>query len=222
VNKNRKKTTTRRRPAASEAGLRKAIMTLAWKQISAEGAPSLSLRAIARALGITAPAIYNYFHRREDLVTALILDAYEAFGASQRAALEAAAPGDLPGRLAILGHAYRAWAVANPERYQLMFGAPYPGYRLPLDVVSPAGSRALAPLVEVLEQARRAGRLAVPDYPEAGADTGVPFAAVSVWTKVHGLVSVELSGQYPPFVRDPAAFYRNQLSALVRSTIEGG
>jgi AcrR family transcriptional regulator len=196
-------------------------MTLAWKQISAEGAPSLSLRAIARTLGITAPAIYNYFHRRDDLVTALILDAYEAFGASQRAALEATAPGDLPGRLASLGHAYRAWAVANPERYQLMFGAPYPGYRVPLDVVSPAGGRALAPLVEVLEQARRAGRLAVPDFAAASADTGVPFAAVSVWTKVHGLVSVELSGQYPPFVRDPAAFYRHELSVLVRSTIEG-
>ena len=221
MNTKRVKTGTEpRRLAASGAGLRKAIVTHAWKQISARGAPSLSLRAIARTLGITAPAIYNYFHRRDDLVTALILDAYEAFGASQRAAFASTAGSDLPGRLAGLGHAYRAWAVANPERYQLMFGAPYPGYRVPLDLVSPAGSRALEPLVEVLEQARRAGRLALPAG--TGADTGVPFAAVSVWTRVHGLVSVELSGQYPPFVRDPAAFYRDELTALVRSTIEGG
>jgi len=208
----------------------------AWRQICTSGAPALSLRGIARSLGITAPAIYNYFHRRDDLVTALIADAYDSFGASQSAALSGTSPTDHAGRLLALGKAYRAWALANPERYQLMFGAPYPGYRIPPETVGPAAGRALGVLVGVLEQARRAGRLGaaggrastpalggIPDDRLAvlygSADEGVLSAAVRVWPRVHGPVSVELSGQCPPFVTDPARLYGEELGSLVSAMI---
>ncbi len=219
--------------------LLEAIKTAAWRQVSAEGAAALSLRAIARGLGITAPAIYNYFHRRDDLVTALVVDAYTAFGASQAAAVSGLRADDHAGRLRALGVAYRRWALASPERYQLMFGAPYPGYRIPAEVVGPVAGRALSVLVGVLEQARRAGALRPvgrgsatagaalrPGLPAANveslygsADPGVLRTAVSIWTRVHGPVAIELSGQYPPFTADPEQVYQLELDALVDAVI---
>ena len=230
------------RKSSSSQTLREAIKDAAWKQISEAGAAALSLRAIGRKLKITAPAIYNYFHRRDDLVTALIVDAYAEFGDSQRAAVATVDPADHAGRIRALGHAYRRWAVANPERYQLIFGAPYPGYRVPGDAVGPVASRALAVLVGVLEQARLAGVLraeppAAPldvsaqprSLPQdrvaelyGSADPEVLHAAVSIWTRVHGPVAIELSRQYPPFVTDPERVYGLEMEAMVRSAITGG
>ncbi|MEW5941158.1 MAG: TetR/AcrR family transcriptional regulator, partial [Chloroflexota bacterium] len=106
--------------------LQEAIKEKAWRQIAEEGAPALSLRAIARALKITAPAIYNYFPRRDDLVTALIVDAFTSLAEAQRASIESLPANDLKTRLATLGLAYREWALAYPQRYQLIFGTPIP------------------------------------------------------------------------------------------------
>src|SRR5215207_10245624 len=111
--------------------LQEAIKETAWKQITAFGAPALSLRAIARELNITAPAIYNYFPDRDALVTALIIDAFTSFGDWQLEARDSVPEEDLPGRLNAIGLAYRNWAHAYPQRYQLIFGAPIPGYKAP-------------------------------------------------------------------------------------------
>ena len=110
--------------------LHDAIKETAWKQIAEFGAPTLSLRAIARELGITAPAIYNYFKRRDDLVTAII-DAYTSLGDWQIKARDEARVDDLAGRLEKSGIAYRDWALTYPQRYQLIFGTPIPGYEAP-------------------------------------------------------------------------------------------
>src|SRR5512138_2271876 len=119
-------TTRRNRPGRS-VDLHAAIKDAAWSQIAQHGAAALSLRAIARDLGITAPAIYNYYRRRDDLVTALVIDAFTSFGDSQITARDAVAATDPVGRLSALGLAYRQWAMANRPRYQLIFGAPIPG-----------------------------------------------------------------------------------------------
>ena len=113
--------------------LQEAIKETAWKQIAEFGAPALSLRAIARELKITAPAIYNYFPRRDDLVTALIVDAYTSLGDSQKSALETMSKKDSATRFSALGIAYRDWAVTYPQRYQLIFGTPIPNYDAPED-----------------------------------------------------------------------------------------
>jgi AcrR family transcriptional regulator len=97
------------------------IKDTAWQQIAENGAAALSLRAIARSLNITAPAIYNYYPSRDDLVTALIVDAYTSMGDTQYAALQAGPVGDHRARLMALGLAYRQWAVTYPQRYQMIF-----------------------------------------------------------------------------------------------------
>src|SRR5512138_1152405 len=117
--------------------LPEAIKETAWKQIAEFGAPALSLRAIARELKISAPAIYNYFPDRDALVTALIIDAYTSFGDWQLEARDAVPEKDMKGRLHAIGMAYRNWALTYPQRYQLIFGTPIPGYEAPLMEVLP-------------------------------------------------------------------------------------
>ena len=99
--------------------LDEAIKETAWKQITELGAPALSLRAIARELKITAPAIYNYFPDRDALVTALIIDAFTSFGDSQLEARDSVDKNDHAGRVRAIGIAYRNWAHAYPQRYHL-------------------------------------------------------------------------------------------------------
>src|SRR5215510_8108550 len=120
--------------------LQEAIKETAWKQIAEFGASSLSLRAIARELNITAPAIYNYFPDRDALVTALITDAYTSFGDWQIEAADAISINKFAERLKAIGLAYRDWAHAYPQRYELIFGTPIPGYEAPLEKIFPSSA----------------------------------------------------------------------------------
>ncbi len=225
------------RPAKSQqtpnlAGL---IRQTAWQQIAEQGAPALSLRAIARALGITAPAIYNYYPDRDALVTALIIDAYRSFGDAQLAARDAVPETDLSERLYAIGLAYRQWAMTYPERYQLIFGTPIPGYVAPQDQVGPVAARSLSALVSVVESLNCAGRLRVTDLPAihpayqaalaqwqqacASADPTSFTVALLIWARVHGLVSLELSRAIPPFGPDGDALYQRELECIRREFI---
>ncbi|MDO9300891.1 MAG: TetR/AcrR family transcriptional regulator, partial [Anaerolineales bacterium] len=143
------------------SNLQEAIKETAWKQIAEFGAPTLSLRAIARELKITAPAIYNYFPRRDDLVTALIVDAYTSLGDSQKSTLGNMSGKDGVTRFSALGIAYRDWAVTYPQRYQLIFGTPLPDYDAPEDTTTPAAAWALLPLIETVQALYNEGNLRV-------------------------------------------------------------
>jgi AcrR family transcriptional regulator len=215
-----------------QANMAEAIKETAWQQIAEFGAPALSLRTIARALGITAPAIYNYFPRRDDLVTALIIDAYTSFGDSQLAARDAVPAEDLYGRLMATGMAYRQWALTYPQRYQLIFGTPIPGYAAPIERVLPSAARSLSALVNVIEALRLAGRLQAAGFPEVKEEYKISFEqwkayggeasvlslsmAILIWARVHGLVSLEIAGNIPPFGPDGAGLYRYELEAIKR------
>lgn len=210
--------------------LRRAILDTAWRQIAASGASSLSLRAIARELGITAPAIYNYYPDRDALVTALILEAYTSFGDAQLAARDSVPAEDLIGRLKATGLAYRQWALTHPERYQLIFGAPIPGYVTPMEQVFPAAARSLSALVSVVDALRLTGRLNAPDFPPPHPDFLPVFArwqqfggeyhplslsvAILIWTRVHGIVSLEISRHIPPFGPDGAGLYEYEMLSI--------
>jgi AcrR family transcriptional regulator len=215
--------------------LKERIIRVAWKQMAESGAAALSLRAIARELGVTAPAIYNYFPNRDALVTALIIEAYISLGDSQLAACNAVPPNDLAGRMIATGLAYRRWALAYPERYQLIFGTPVPGYVEPFEQVFPAAARSLGAIVSVVEGLRKANHLQVGSFPQAEPGSEIQFetretfggeadilslsVAVLTWSRVHGLVSLEISGNLPPYGPQGEALYRYELDSLVEQFI---
>jgi AcrR family transcriptional regulator len=215
---------------AHQVNMQETIKETAWQQIAEFGAPALSLRTIARTLGITAPAIYNYYPRRDDLVTALIIDAYTSFGDSQLAARDAVPAEDLKGRLMATGMAYRQWALTHPQRYQLIFGTPIPGYEAPMQQVFPSAARSLSALVSIIEALRLASRLQAAAFPEVKDEYKISFeqwktyggqastlslsVAILIWTRVHGLVSLEIAGNIPPFGPDGDALYRYELESI--------
>jgi AcrR family transcriptional regulator len=132
----------------ARAELTREIKEAARRQLAETGAPQLSLRAVARELGLVSSALYRYFPSRDDLLTALIIDAYDSLGEAAEAA--AAANGTVKGTggprsgWRAVCHAVRNWARANPHEYALIYGSPVPGYQAPRDTVGPA---ARVPLV---------------------------------------------------------------------------
>ncbi len=223
--------------AEQHPNLETAIKETAWQQIAEKGAAALSLRAIARALNITAPAIYNYFPRRDNLVTAMIVDAFTSLGESQKASILDIPQDHLNTRLSTLGLAYRDWAVAHPQRYQLIFGTPIPGYKAPSDITTgPAASLSFVPLLETLQATYIAGRLRVersaPLTPELKSmleawsqsieeiDIEVLYMALIIGTQVHGLVSMEISQHFPAYITDPGEVFRREIATLLIHILE--
>jgi len=210
--------------------LQDAIKATAWKQIAEFGAPALSLRAIARELKISAPAIYNYFPDRDALVTALIIDAFTSFGDSQLKARDSFLPNEYALRMEAIGLAYRDWAHTYPQRYQLIFGTPIPGYKGPVDKILPSSARSLSALVSVVEGMRTAGKLNVDTFPKVKAEYQASFelwksyggeahilslsVAMVIWTRVHGIVSLEIQGNLPPFGAKGDSLYLYELASI--------
>ncbi|MEU9607039.1 TetR/AcrR family transcriptional regulator [Streptomyces sp. NPDC048057] len=210
-----------------------AIKDEARKQLAAEGAAKLSLRAVARELGMVSSALYRYFPSRDDLLTALIIDAYDAVGAAAESAL-AAAPAPSSGtrsvhvaRWTAICSAVRTWAIAHPHEYALIYGSPVPGYSAPRDTVGPAArvgmalisvardayattGLALPPLDPALrpEAERMAAELA-PDLPPAAA-----LAFVTAWAELFGLISFEVFGQFHRLVEERDAFFARAATRL--------
>lgn len=113
------------------------IKAIARRQLATEGA-NLSLRAVARELGMVSSAVYRYFPSRDDLLTALIIDCYDELGAAAETAEAAVDRADLLGRWLATGHGIRDWALAHPAEYALIYGSPVPGYQAPETTVGPA------------------------------------------------------------------------------------
>ncbi len=225
------------RPIKSQQtpNMQAAILETAWRQIAKSGAASLSLRAIARELEITAPAIYNYYPDRDALVTALIIDAYTSFGDVQYAARDSVPVEDAVNRLKATGRAYRQWATTYPERYQLIFGTPIPGYVAPFEQTFPSAARAFGAIVSVVEAVRAAGRLQAGSFPQVTPGHEEAFGmwktyageanvlslsvAILIWARVHGLVSLEIAGNIPPFGASGDALYTYEIDSIVQTFI---
>ncbi len=207
------------------------IKDIAWKQIAESGAATLSLRAVARELNIAAPSIYNYYPSRDDLVTALIVDAYNSLAEALSESVENLPAEQFPERLFALGWAYRQWAVTYSQRYLLIFGTPIPNYHAPDEITMPAAERAMVPLVAVIQAIFAAGRLRVerfaPLTPELATMLGqwqqatggihpeILYLAQVFWSRVHGLVMLEITGQIPSFFDDPAELFRRELNTIL-------
>lgn len=209
-----------------------AIKDEARKQLAEEGAPKLSLRAVARELGMVSSALYRYFPSRDDLLTALIVDAFDAIGAAAEQAVAERAAGEVPPaeRWVAVSCAVREWALAHPHEYALIYGSPVPGYIAPMDTVGPAARVGLV-LIDIVRGAFRAGDLTLPpladelraDAERMAADfaEGVPpesvAALVAAWAQLFGLISFELFGQFNRVVEEREALFRQTAGELARS-----
>jgi AcrR family transcriptional regulator len=130
------------------------IKAAARRQLAKEGA-NLSLRAVAREMGMVSSAVYRYFPSRDDLLTALIIDSYNELGDAVEQAVK---PGRVLDRWLAFGHAVRDWALSHPAEYALLYGSPVPGYKAPQDTVGPA-ARPTDLLLRLLADGARSGEL---------------------------------------------------------------
>ncbi len=203
------------------------IKATARRHLATEGA-DLSLRAVARDMGMVSSALYRYFAGRDELLTALIIDAYDDCGAAAESADAAVAGRAGPtGRWLAVCHGVRRWALAHPAEYALVFGSPVPGYAAPPDTV-PAALRTPAVLLRVLADGHAAGLLpdpgpagvppavladlrriragVVPDVPEA-----LLAAGMLGWTALFGMLSFELFGQLENGVEAREEYFDHQV-----------
>ncbi|WP_326552111.1 TetR/AcrR family transcriptional regulator [Micromonospora sp. NBC_01813] len=207
------------------------IVEIAKAQLADRGAENLSLRAIARDLGMVSSAVYRYFPSRDDLLTALVIDGYNSIGAAVEQADEATASDDFPGRWRAVGQALRAWATEHPHEYALVYGSPVRGYHAP-ETTLQASMRDKVVLGRIISDAHRAGVLRVPPpaqpAPQALAgdlrrvreavlpavpDSAV-VAALTAWSGLFGMLNLELFGHFNNIIDDRAGLFDQALARL--------
>ena len=214
------------------------IQEHALAQVAQGGPEALSLNAIARAMRMSGPALYRYFASREDLLVALVADSYDDLAGTVEAASEAVSAGPPTGgdRLRAVAAAYRGWALIHPHRYRLVFASRYgsgllaPDRVLPaatrtmnamsaavaelggaLQVTAPTGAAPLRPLAEQLGRWQQSRVGAAVLHPQA------LHLSVVAWTRLHGIVSLEIEGVFVSMGLDPDFLYDAEVEQLVAS-----
>ncbi|GAB3856561.1 TetR/AcrR family transcriptional regulator [Nocardioides maradonensis] len=208
------------------------IVEIGRRHLAEHGAAALSLRAIARELGVVSSAVYRYVKSRDELITLLVVEGYDELGDAVDAAVAAVPAGRHRERFLAAGRAVRAWALAEPATYALLYGGPVPGYAAPEERTTGPGTRVAGTLLQILSEAHAAGRL----HPAPVSRVSRPLAAslagirsqldhdlpqtalvraVIAWTDLFGAVSFEVFGQYgPDRLGDPDALFELHLASL--------
>jgi AcrR family transcriptional regulator len=195
------------------------IRAEAFRQVDAGGPAALSLNAIGKAMGMSGPALYRYYGSRDELAGALVTEGYGQLGEAMQEAARAGARRGPDRRLHDVAAAYRAWALAHPRRYAMLFDhrpiADVPAdSEEAIDVIHAGMVLLLGILGELAPEggrARPSGRLeqqlvrwartrGTPQAPSPG----VLLLGVLVWTQLHGAVSLELAGALPAMGLDGA------------------
>ena len=210
-----------------------AIKNAARQQMASEGTASISLRAIARILDVTAPALYRYFTNRDDLITDLIVDAFNALADALVAADATQTRDDYGARMIATLIAYRQWAIDHPTDFKLIYGNPIPGYHAPREVTVPAASRPFQLVIDILAAAHADGILVAP--PEALAlpaslevhlawlseqdgyqqPSFILYITVAGWARIHGMIMLELFDNTQAVIGDTEAFYRHEITRVL-------
>lgn len=214
--------------ARARAQMTDEIKRIARAHLAADG-PNLSLRAVARDLGVVSSAVYRYFESRDALLTALIVDGYDSLGEAVEQAEAAVARRDLAGRWLVTGRTIRGWALANPHEYALLYGSPVPGYAAPQDTIGPA-TRPVWVLVSILRDGVERGVLTASDrLPRAvrhdletvvhlpgfaGLPPAVLARGMTAWAQLFGALSFELFGRLTNAVTDFDAYFEYQLRSM--------
>ncbi|QRF03856.1 TetR/AcrR family transcriptional regulator [Streptomyces koyangensis] len=211
------------------------IKRVALELMASGGPDAITLRAIAREMGMTANAIYGYFATRDDLVTTLINDVYTALADAVDASWDTAPANSPTERIQAWAHAFRNWALAHPEGFRLIYGDPVPGYRAPDGGAAPDAARRVCTGLAGLADAAWPHaehlyadsdfdwpdfapgladkvRLAFPDLPPAAV-----ALALRIWGRLHGLVSLEIYGHLHTQTTSPDKLFQEELRALLRS-----
>jgi AcrR family transcriptional regulator len=225
--------------ARNRAATEEEILRVARLELRRHGAAALSVRAVAREMGMAPSALYRYIKDRDDLLTLLIVAAYTSLGAEVQAAHDAVEPADLDGRWRAVGHGLRDWARRHPHEYALVYGSPVPDYRAPAEQTNEPGTRVQALLVGLLADARRDGRLSDavatfapgsarladaaaghllhdPFFAVADLDCRALMAGLAAWTLLLGTVTSELFEQMGDTVADPDAYFAYMLDVAGR------
>ncbi len=218
--------------------VREEIKGVARQHMAAQGTAAISLRAIARDMEMTAPGLYRYFASRDELITALILDAFLDCAEALQAAYESCPADDPIGRLEAIMLAYRDWAITHPTDFALIYGNPIPDYQQTPEADQETG-RASQKSFEVvgraIVEAIAAGALIPPpeyvNLPEAMAQQlavrlaqydaatvtpTVMYLTLLAWSQGHGLIMLELDGHLQPIIEDIGALYRHRLKDILR------
>jgi AcrR family transcriptional regulator len=208
------------------------IVAIGRQHLAEHGAAALSLRAVARDLGVVSSAVYRYVKSRDELLTLLVVAGYDELGDAVDAAVAAVREDRHRERFLALGRAVRTWALAEPATYALLYGAPVPGYAAPGERTVVPGTRVPRTMLEIAAAAHAAGELSAPprarvtkelasglDGIRSQFDVDLPDAVlvrgVLVWSAVFGAVSFEVFGQYgPDRLGDPGALFEHHLATL--------
>jgi AcrR family transcriptional regulator len=193
------------------------------RQLLAEkGAPSLSLREVAREMGLVSSALYRYYPTRDDLLTALIVDAYNDLGDFTERAQRRSNSLDARQQLHAAASAIRLWAKRNPNEYALLYGSPVPGYEAPQYTVDAAARVALVlgsivgeawqrvpPSRSKLTASSLKGVLETRTLDESmdRVPERVRVLALMMWSQIFGCISFELFGHYKGTVRSASRFF---------------
>lgn len=219
----------------ARAELTAEIVRLARVQLEEQGAASLSLRAIARELGMVSSAVYRYFPSRDELLTQLIIDSYDRVGdAVETSDATVRRRHDFAGRFRAITYAIRNWGLGNPAEYALLFGTPVPGYAAPTDTIGPA-SRYTVALVQLLTEMEAAGHRSddkVPaplrrDYArfrkrfDVTVSDSMLMKGMSAWANVMGAVNLELFGHLHNVVDTPGALFEAVVDIQIRQLVAG-
>jgi AcrR family transcriptional regulator len=199
------------------------IKRLAREQIASKGAANLSLREIARGMGVASSALYRYFASRDQLLTVLIIESYDDIGDTVERADANCSRHDLTGRWRAVSQSLRNWALTNPSDYGLIFGTPVPGYEAPIDTIAPA-LRYTNVLLHLLADAQVVGSkplITIPttkgvsrEYKRVRANLGIKLtddmllAGLAAWAALFGAISFELFGHVDTVFTDPETHFR--------------
>jgi AcrR family transcriptional regulator len=191
---------------------------IALEQLAEDGVAGISVNAIGKRMGVTGPALYRYFANRDALLTELISDAYHDLADTVEHAIAAATTD----RLRAAADALRNWALAAPHRYLLLFGTPVPGYVAPPHTLDAANRTMVAVLKAVGADHEKPGDTELDGQIAAwgermGYENLTPRQlhwGLTAWTRVHGLVSLEVAGQFELTQVDPALLFDAEVAAL--------
>ncbi|UZN03256.1 TetR/AcrR family transcriptional regulator [Cellulomonas sp. S1-8] len=204
------------------------IKAAAWTQVRELGAAALSLRAVARSVGLSSPGLYRYYASRDDLLTDLVADAYDDLARALEQARDQAGAA-LRDRLRAAMVAYRDWAVDHPAEWSLIFGTPVPAYTAPVEGRTTAAARRFgAVLLTLLHEATSpAGDVpapgTTPDPPDFPDD--LYRQAARLWARLHGVLALGLHGHFFPAVRSPEqvrALYLAEVDDALRDLLGPG